>query len=54
MNMKKRNKKNAFAAVFSAMLVALVAVALVSCDNELDVLQDIPSRWRQCPCPNVS
>lgn len=37
MNMKKRNKQNAFAAIFSAMLMALVAVALVSCDNDLDV-----------------
>ena len=48
--MKKKNKLNAFASIFSAMLVALVAVALVSCDNELDVQQGYPvHRWRRCP-----
>ena len=35
--MKKKNKMNAFAAIFSAMLATVVAIALVSCDNELDV-----------------
>ena len=42
MNMKKRNKQNAFAAIFSAMLATVVAIALVSCDNELDVQQGYP------------
>ena len=39
MNMKKKNKMNAFAAIFSAMLATVVAIALVSCDNDLDVQQ---------------
>ena len=37
MNMKKKNKMNAFAAIFSAMLATVVAIALVSCDNDLEV-----------------
>ena len=40
--MKKRNRLNSLAVIFSAMLVALMAVALVSCDNELDVQQGYP------------
>ena len=32
--MKKKNKMNAFAAIFSAMLATVVAIALVSCDND--------------------
>ena len=40
--MKKRNKQNVFAAIFSAMLVTVVAIALVSCDNDLDVQQGYP------------
>lgn len=51
MNMKKKNKLNAFAAVFSAMLVALVAVAMVSCDNELDVQQGYPFTVETMPVP---
>lgn len=51
MNMKKRNKQNAFAAIFSAMLVALVAVALVSCDNDLDVQQGYPFTVETMPVP---
>ena len=43
MNMKKRNIKNALAAFLSATLVALAAVALVSCDNELDGLPAFPA-----------
>lgn len=42
MNMKKRNIKNALTAFLSATLVALAAVALVSCDNNLDVQQEYP------------
>lgn len=49
--MKKKNKLNAFASVFSAMLVALVAVALVSCDNELDVQQGYPFTVETMPVP---
>ncbi len=48
---KKRNKQNAFAAIFSAMLVALVAVALVSCDNDLDVQQGYPFTVETMPVP---
>lgn len=51
MNMKKKNKLNAFASIFSAMLVALVAVALVSCDNELDVQQGFPFTVETMPVP---
>lgn len=51
MNMKKKNKLNAFASIFSAMLVALVAVALVSCDNELDVQQGYPFTVETMPVP---
>ena len=40
--MKKKNKMNAFAAIFSAMLATVVAIALVSCDNDLDVQQGYP------------
>lgn len=49
--MKKKNKLNAFASVLSAMLVALVAVALVSCDNELDVQQGYPFTVETMPVP---
>jgi hypothetical protein len=49
--MKKKNKLNAFASIFSAMLVALVAVALVSCDNELDVQQGYPFTVETMPVP---
>lgn len=36
---------------FRAMLVALVAVALVSCDNELDVQQGYPFTVETMPVP---
>lgn len=49
--MKKKNKLSAFAFIFSAMLVALVAVALVSCDNELDVQQGYPFTVETMPVP---
>lgn len=49
--MKKKNKLNAFASIFSTMLVALVAVALVSCDNELDVQQGYPFTVETMPVP---
>ena len=49
--MKKKNKLNAFASIFSAMLVALMAVALVSCDNELDVQQGYPFTVETMPVP---
>lgn len=49
--MKKRNKQNAFAAIFSAMLVALVAITMVSCDNELDVQQGYPFTVETMPVP---
>ena len=51
MNMKKRNIKNALAAFLSATLVALAAVALVSCDNELDVQQEYPFTVETMPVP---
>ena len=51
MNMKKRNKQNAFAAIFSAMLATVVAIALVSCDNELDVQQGYPFTVETMPVP---
>ena len=35
--MKKRKITNALAAFFAAMLVALVAMVLVSCENEPDL-----------------
>lgn len=54
MNMKKKNKMNAFAAIFSAMLATVVAIALVSCDNDWMCSRDIPSQWRRCQYPNVS
>ena len=49
--MKKRNKQNAFAAIFSAMLATVVAIALVSCDNELDVQQGYPFTVETMPVP---
>jgi len=49
--MKKRNRLNALAVIFSAMLVALMAVALVSCDNELDVQQGYPFTVETMPVP---
>lgn len=49
--MKKRNKQNAFAAIFSAMLVTVVTIALVSCDNELDVQQGYPFTVETMPVP---
>lgn len=51
MNMKKKNKMNAFAAIFSAMLATVVAMALVSCDNELDVQQGYPFTVETMPVP---
>lgn len=51
MNMKKKNKMNALAAVFSAMLVALAAATLVSCDNGLDVQQGYPFTVETMPVP---
>lgn len=51
MNMKKRNKQNAFATIFSAMLATVVAMALVSCDNELDVQQGYPFTVETMPVP---
>ena len=52
MNMKKRNKQNAFATIFSAMLATVVAIALVSCDNDLDVQQGYPFTVETMPVPN--
>ena len=49
--MKKRNIKSALAAFLSATLVALAAVALVSCDNELDVQQEYPFTVETMPVP---
>lgn len=49
--MKKRNRLNALAVIFSAMLVVLMAVALVSCDNELDVQQGYPFTVETMPVP---
>ena len=49
--MKKRNKQNVFAAIFSAMLVTVVAIALVSCDNDLDVQQGYPFTVETMPVP---
>ncbi len=49
--MKKRNKQNAFATIFSAMLATVVAIALVSCDNELDVQQGYPFTVETMPVP---
>ena len=51
MNMKKRNKQNAFATIFSAMLATVVAIALVSCDNDLDVQQGYPFTVETMPVP---
>lgn len=51
MNMKKKNKMNAFAAIFSAMLATVVAVTLVSCDNDLDVQQGYPFTVETMPVP---
>ncbi|GAB6868282.1 hypothetical protein JCM16496A_06870 [Bacteroides rodentium JCM 16496] len=51
MNMKKRNIKSALAAFLSATLVALAAVALVSCDNDLDVQQEYPFTVETMPVP---
>lgn len=49
--MKKRNRLNALAVISLAMLVALMAVALVSCDNELDVQQGYPFTVETMPVP---
>lgn len=49
--MKKRNIKSALAAFLSATLVALAAVALVSCDNDLDVQQEYPFTVETMPVP---
>ena len=49
--MKKKNKMNAFAAIFSAMLATVVAIALVSCDNDLDVQQGYPFTVETMPVP---
>ena len=49
--MKKRNKQNAFATIFSAMLATVVAIALVSCDNDLDVQQGYPFTVETMPVP---
>lgn len=51
MNMKKRNKMNTLTIILSAMLVALVAVTLVSCDKELDVQQAYPFTVETMPVP---
>ena len=51
MDMKKRNIKNALTAFLSATLVALAAVALVACDNELDVQQEYPFTVETMPVP---
>ena len=42
---------NAFAAIFSAMLATVVAIALVSCDNDLDVQQGYPFTVETMPVP---
>ena len=49
--MKKRKITNALAAFFSATLVALVAMALVSCDNEPEVQQAYPFTVETMPVP---
>lgn len=49
--MKKRKTTNALAAFFAAMLVALVAMALVSCENEPDVQQAYPFTVETMPVP---
>lgn len=49
--MKKRRITNALAAFFTAMLVALMAIALVSCENELDVQQAYPFKVETMPVP---
>ena len=49
--MKKKNKLNAFASIFSAMLVALGAVARVSCDKDRDVQQGYPFTVETMPVP---
>ena len=49
--MRKRNRINALAAFFSATLVALVALALVSCDNEPEVQQAYPFTVETMPVP---
>lgn len=49
--MKKRNRLNALAVISLAMLVALMAAALVSCDNELDVQQGYPFTVETMPVP---
>ena len=50
--MKKRKITNALAAFFAAMLVALVAMVLVSCENEPDVQQAYPFTVETMPVPN--
>lgn len=49
--MRKRNRINALAAFFSATLVALAAMALVSCDNEPEVQQAYPFTVETMPVP---
>ena len=49
--MKKRKITNALAAFFAAMLVALVAMVLVSCENEPDVQQAYPFTVETMPVP---
>ena len=49
--MKKRKTTNALAAFFAAMLVALVAMALASCENEPDVQQAYPFTVETMPVP---
>ena len=49
--MKKKNRLNALAVISLAMLVALMAAALVSCDNELDVQQGYPFTVETMPVP---
>lgn len=51
MNMKKTDRPGAFAAISSAMLVILAAIALVSCDNELEVQQEYPFTVETMPVP---
>lgn len=49
--MKKRKITNALAAFFAAMLVALVAMFLVSCENDMDVQQAYPFTVETMPVP---
>ncbi len=47
--LNNRNKRtNIFKAV-ALCLIAAVSFTLVSCDDDMDIQQSYPSRWRSCP-----